>query len=66
MVKFNGEKWVAETEEEGTNAYPPINTLLRHGPKPFFTRVFQPDDYEYVDCTVGCFVIRQLHCNVLA
>lgn len=48
MVKFDGDQWVAESEEESTNAYPAINTLLRHGPKPFLTRIFQPDDYEYV------------------
>jgi hypothetical protein len=47
MVKFNGEKWVAEKPEEtGEAGYPLMNTWFLHGPKPFFTRIFQPDDYE--------------------
>jgi hypothetical protein len=49
MVKFNGEKWVAEKPEEtGEAGYPLMNTWFLHGPKPFFTRIFQPDDYEQV------------------
>lgn len=49
MVKFNGEKWVAESPKETAAAgYPVFNTLFRHGPLPFYTRVFQPDDYEQV------------------
>lgn len=47
MVKFDGEKWVTQKPEETSeNDYPLINTLLLHGPKPFLTRVFQPDEYE--------------------
>jgi hypothetical protein len=47
MVKFDGEKWVTERAEE-TSAYnyPLINSLLLHGPKPFLTRLLQPNDYE--------------------
>lgn len=49
MVKFNGEEWVAESTDETSEAgYPVINTLFRHGPKPFLTRIFQPNDYEQV------------------
>jgi hypothetical protein len=41
------QKWTPSKPEEGPEAgYPPINTLLLHGPKPFLQRVFTPDDYE--------------------
>jgi hypothetical protein len=47
MVKFDGEKWVTERPEEtSANNYPLINSLLLHGPKPFLTRLLQPNDYE--------------------
>lgn len=46
MVKFDGDKWVPTEPEESIDAYPAINTLLLHGPKPFFSRVFTPGDYE--------------------
>jgi hypothetical protein len=36
----------SKTEEGPESGYPPINTLLLHGPKPFFQRVFTPNDYE--------------------
>jgi hypothetical protein len=39
--------WTPSKPEEGPESgYPPINTLLLHGPKPFLQRVFTPDDYE--------------------
>jgi hypothetical protein len=54
MVKFNGEKWVAEKPDEtDETGYPVLNTLFLHGPKPFFTRVFQPNDYEQVRTIYG-------------
>jgi hypothetical protein len=41
------QKWTPSKPEEGPEAgYPPINTLLLHGPKPWFQRVFTPNDYE--------------------
>lgn len=47
MVKFDGEKWIAQKPEETSEFdYPLVNTLLLHGPKPFVTRIFQPDEYE--------------------
>jgi hypothetical protein len=54
MVKFNGEKWVAEKpDEKDETGYPVLNTLFLHGPKPFVTRVFQPNDYEQVRTIYG-------------
>jgi hypothetical protein len=45
--KFDGEKWVATKAEEGPEAgYDATRTLLMHGPKPWFQRVFQSEDYE--------------------
>ena len=39
--------WYPTSPEEGPEAgYPVINTLLLHGPKAFFVRVGQPDNYE--------------------
>jgi hypothetical protein len=47
MVKFEGSKWIATSPEEMPAAgYDPIKTLLLHGPEPFISRVFSPDDYE--------------------
>jgi hypothetical protein len=47
MAKFDGEKWVPESDAEKPEAgYSIIGTLLRHGPVPVFRRVFQPQDYE--------------------
>jgi hypothetical protein len=41
------EKWSPSKPEEGPEAgYPPTKTLLLHGPKPYFQRIFTPDDYE--------------------
>jgi hypothetical protein len=45
--KYDGSRWYPSSSDDGPEAgYPPINTLLRHGPKPWFTRVFQSEDYE--------------------
>jgi hypothetical protein len=41
------QKWSVSKAEEGPEAgYPPSRTLLLHGPKPYFQRIFTPDDYE--------------------
>jgi hypothetical protein len=41
------QKWSPTTPEEGPAAgYGIAKTLFRHGPAPFFQRVFKPDDYE--------------------
>jgi hypothetical protein len=41
------QKWIPATEEESaTVGYAPIRSLLRHGPKAFFVRVTQPDQYD--------------------
>ena len=41
------QKWFPTKAEEGPEAgYPPVKTLLLHGPKPYFQRVFTPDEYE--------------------
>jgi hypothetical protein len=43
----SSKRWYPSGPEEGPEAsYGPWVTLLRQGPTPFFTRVFQPDDYE--------------------
>ena len=40
-------KWIPISEDEGPSAgYPPVGSLLRHGPLPYLRRVFQPDEYE--------------------
>ena len=45
--KFKNGEWVPTKPEEGPEAgYPPIRTLLLHGPKPYFQRIFSPNDYE--------------------
>jgi hypothetical protein len=39
--------WAPTKPEEGPEAgYAPSKTLLLHGPKPYFQRIFTPDDYE--------------------
>ncbi len=41
------QKWIPASEEESDSAsYPPIRSLLRHGPKAFFVRVTQPGMYD--------------------
>ena len=45
--KFDGEKWLAQSEDELPSAgYGIGKTFLLQGPKPVFTRLFQQDDYE--------------------
>ena len=45
--QFDGEKWVATSDAElPTAGYGMGKTLLLQGPKPFLTRLLQPDDYE--------------------
>lgn len=45
--KFVGNKWVAQSEEDSPSAgYDVLGTVLRQGPEPAFTRIFNPDDYE--------------------
>jgi len=45
--KYDGTRWVATQPEEMPEAgYGPAKTLLLQGPKPFFHRIFQKDDYE--------------------
>jgi len=44
--KWDGKSWVPTTEEEGTDAYGPLKTLLLHGPIPFYNRIFKKADYE--------------------
>lgn len=40
-------KWYPTKPDEGPQVgYPPIRSLLRHGPKSFIARVFTPDQYE--------------------
>jgi hypothetical protein len=47
MAKFDGEKWVPESDaEKSESGYSIVGTLLRHGPVPAFRRVLQPQDYE--------------------
>jgi len=41
------EKWITDVPEEMEgSSYGPIGTLYRAGPKPFFTRIFNPDTYD--------------------
>lgn len=45
--KFIGSKWVAQSDAEKPGAgYDVFGTLLRQGPEPAITRIFNPDDYE--------------------
>ena len=47
VPKYNGNEWVASSPDEGPEAgYDALQTLLMHGPKPWFSRVFTPKDYE--------------------
>lgn len=40
-------KWVyTAADQEPTAGYPPVNTLLLHGPRPFYERVFCAEQYE--------------------
>ena len=40
------QKWLITSPEQGPEAgYPVINTLLLHGPKPWFQRIFNKDEY---------------------
>ena len=41
------QRWYPSTEEESAEAgYPPIRSLLRHGPSAFLVRTTQPDKYD--------------------
>lgn len=41
------QKWFTDVPEEmAGSSYGPIGTLYRAGPKPFFTRIFNPDTYD--------------------
>jgi len=41
------QRWTPSSEEESAaNNYPVINSLLRHGPKAFISRITQPDMYD--------------------
>lgn len=45
--KYVDNKWIPQSEKEMPDAgYDVVGTLFRHGPKPVFSRIFQPDDYE--------------------
>ncbi len=45
--RFVGGEWVANSPDERPEAgYGPGKTLLMHGPKPFFSRIFQEREYE--------------------
>jgi hypothetical protein len=45
--KYIGNKWVPQTDDDLPSAgYDAVGTLLRQGPKPFLTRVFQADEWE--------------------
>jgi hypothetical protein len=47
MVRFDGERWIPETDDETPDAgYSIGGTLLRFGPIPAIKRVFQSDEYE--------------------
>lgn len=47
VPKYDGSRWVPQKPEDMPEAgYAPLQTLLMHGPKPYFTRIFQPEDYE--------------------
>jgi hypothetical protein len=47
MVKFDGDKWMPESDQEGPEAgYGVARTFFRHGPTPAARRVFQPAEYE--------------------
>ena len=41
------ERWIPASDDESESAgYPPIRSLLRHGPKAFLARVTSPDQYD--------------------
>jgi hypothetical protein len=41
------QKWLYTSDDQKPEAgYPPLNTLLLHGPKPYFERIVRGDQYE--------------------
>lgn len=43
----SAQRWIPSTEDESADAgYPPIRSLLRHGPKAFLVRLTQADNYD--------------------
>ena len=49
MAKFDKtlQKFVPDgPQDEASAGYDKVGTLLRHGPQPFFQRIFKADDYE--------------------
>jgi hypothetical protein len=42
----NGERWYPSTDEEAQEAYGPVGSLIRQGPKPFLSRYTSADGYE--------------------
>lgn len=44
--KTTGKWFTDDPEEMDGSSYGPIGSLYRAGPKPFFTRVFNPDTYD--------------------
>ena len=50
------ERWITDDPAEMAGAsYGPIGSLYRAGPKPFFTRIFNPDTYDQ-----GNYVLNML------
>jgi len=39
-------RWYPRTDEEAQEAYGPVGSLIRQGPKPFISRLVNPDAYE--------------------
>jgi hypothetical protein len=49
LPRYDGklQKWIPTGPNQLPDAgYPPTKTLFLQGPRPFITRIFQPDDYE--------------------
>ena len=41
------QRWYPSSpDEEPSAGYPPVGSLLRHGPKPYLERTLKPDEYE--------------------
>ena len=44
--KTSGKWFTDDPDEMAGSSYGPIGTLYRAGPKPFFTRIFDPETYD--------------------
>jgi hypothetical protein len=46
VPKYDGSRWIPTTFPDDVQGYPKWHTLLLHGPRPYYERVFKADEYE--------------------